>query len=61
MEQFVETDWCGGTLRISTGKIAKQASGAVWLQNGDTIVQATATHVQGAKGPFGLFSADLRL
>ena len=43
MEQFVETEWCGATLRISTGKVAKQASGAVWLQNGDTIILATAT------------------
>ena len=43
MEQFVETEWCGAKLRISTGKVAKQASGAVWLQNGDTIILATAT------------------
>ena len=43
MEQFVETEWCGATLRISTGKVAKQASGAVWMQNGDTIILATAT------------------
>ncbi len=43
MEQFVETEWCGATLRISTGKMAKQANGAVWLQNGDTIILATAT------------------
>ncbi|MGO8669866.1 MAG: polyribonucleotide nucleotidyltransferase, partial [Capsulimonadaceae bacterium] len=43
MEHFVETEWCGATLRISTGKVAKQAGGSVWLQNGDTIILATAT------------------
>ena len=31
MEQFVETEWCGATLRISTGKLAQQANGSVLL------------------------------
>ena len=55
MEQFVETEWCGATLRISTGKIAKQANGAVWLQNGDTIVLATATMSKEPKAHLDFF------
>nr|MDQ2687873.1 polyribonucleotide nucleotidyltransferase [Armatimonadota bacterium] len=55
MEQFVETEWCGAILRISTGKIAKQAGGAVWLQNGDTIVQATATMSKEPKAHLDFF------
>ncbi len=43
MEQTVELVFAGQTLKISTGKIAKQAGGAVWLTHGDTIVQAAAT------------------
>ncbi len=55
MEHFVETDWCGGTLRISTGKVAKQANGAVWLQNGDTIILATATMSKEPKSNLDFF------
>ena len=55
MEQFVETEWCGATLRISTGKVAKQASGAVWLQNGDTIILATATMSKEPKANLDFF------
>lgn len=32
----------GQTLSIETGKIAKQANGAVWLQYGETVVMVTA-------------------
>lgn len=32
----------GQTLSIETGKIAKQANGAVWLQYGETVVLVTA-------------------
>ena len=55
MEHFVETEWCGGTLRISTGKVAKQANGAVWLQNGDTIILATATMSKEPKSGIDFF------
>jgi polyribonucleotide nucleotidyltransferase len=55
MEQFVETEWCGATLRISTGKLAKQANGAVWLQNGDTIILATATMSKEPKSGLDFF------
>jgi polyribonucleotide nucleotidyltransferase len=41
--QSVERELAGRTLRIETGKVAKQAGGAVWVYQGDTIVMATAT------------------
>ena len=34
----------GRTLSVEIGKVAKQAHGACWLQYGETIVLATATH-----------------
>ena len=55
MEQFVETEWCGATLRISTGKLAKQAGGAVMLQNGDTHILATATMAKNPKPGLDFF------
>jgi polyribonucleotide nucleotidyltransferase len=55
MEHFVETEWCGAKLRISTGKVAKQANGAVWLQNGDTIILATATMSKEPKAHLDFF------
>ena len=39
----MERELAGRTLRIETGKIAKQAGGAVWVFQGDTVVQAAAT------------------
>ena len=55
MEQFVETEWCGATLRLSTGKLAKQASGSVLLTNGDTIILATATMSKEPKAHLDFF------
>src|SRR5579875_1627562 len=55
MEQFVETELCGQTLRITTGKVAKQANGAVWLQHGDTIILATATMAKEPKAGLDFF------
>ena len=43
MIHSVERELAGRTLRLETGRVAKQAGGAVWLQQGDTIVLATAT------------------
>ena len=43
MSQSVERELAGRTLRIETGKVAKQAGGAVWLFQGDTVVMANAT------------------
>ena len=36
-----EIDFAGQTLCVETGKMAKQASGAAWIQYGDTVVLAT--------------------
>lgn len=42
MVHTVEMDLAGRTLRLETGRVAKQASGAVWVTYGDTVVLATA-------------------
>ena len=42
MIKKVETEWGGRTLSIETGKVAKQTSGAVTVQYGDSIVLVTA-------------------
>jgi len=41
MEMLVKAEIGGKTLSIQTGKVAKQASGAVWVQYGETIVLVT--------------------
>ena len=43
MVEQVELDLDGRTLRIETGRMAKQADGAVLVTMGDTVVLATAT------------------
>ena len=43
MFQSVERELAGKTLRIETGKVAKQAGGAVWVYQGETVVMAAAT------------------
>ena len=55
MEHFVEAEWCGATLRISTGKLAQQANGAVLLANGDTMILATATMSKEPKSHLDFF------
>ena len=45
---FVEIDWGGRPLRLETGKIARQADGAVLATYGETVVLAT---VVAAKSP----------
>ncbi len=49
MEQKVQVEFSGRTLTIETGKIAKQASGAVVVRSGDTIVLVTAVATKTAK------------
>ena len=49
MEQKVTLQFSGRELSISTGKMAKQASGAVVVQSGDTIVLVTAVATKTAK------------
>src|SRR5512141_1654944 len=42
MEQRVQVEFSGRTLSIETGKMAKQANGAVVVRSGDTMVLVTA-------------------
>ena len=46
--QTVELDWGGRPLKLETGKIARQADGAVMATYGETVVLAT---VVAAKTP----------
>lgn len=41
METVVNREWLGRPLVIKTGHVAKQANAAVWVQYGETVVQAT--------------------
>ena len=41
MEKVFSGEWLGRPLTIKTGKIALQADAAVWVQYGETVVQAT--------------------
>ena len=49
MAHTVELDVAGRTLRLETGRVAKQADGSIWATYGDTIVLATAVASQTAK------------
>ncbi len=42
-EESVEIELGGRPLRISTGKVAKQAQGAMWVRYGDSVVLVTAS------------------
>lgn len=44
-----ELDWGGRTLVLETGKVARQADGAVMARYGDTVVLATAVGAKSAK------------
>ena len=44
-----ELDWGGKTLTLETGKIARQADGAVMARYGDSIVLCTAVGVRSTK------------
>ena len=49
MAHTIELDIAGRTLRLETGRVAKQADGSIWATYGDTIVLATAVASQTAK------------
>ena len=55
MEHTVQAECCGKTITINTGKIAKQASGAVMISSGDTMVLVTAVATKTAKEGQGFF------
>ncbi|HJT19629.1 MAG TPA: polyribonucleotide nucleotidyltransferase [Nitrospira sp.] len=49
MTHSVDLDIAGRTLRLETGRVAKQADGSIWASYGDTVVLATAVASQNAK------------
>ncbi len=49
MKQVVELEIAGRLLKLETGRVAKQADGAVWASYGDTVVLATAVASQTVK------------
>ena len=49
MKQVVDIELAGRRLTLETGRIAKQADGAIWATYGDTVVLATAVASQNAK------------
>ncbi|HEX5773417.1 MAG TPA: polyribonucleotide nucleotidyltransferase, partial [Geomobilimonas sp.] len=49
MEQKVQVEFSGRTITIATGKMAKQANGAVVVSCGDTMVLVTAVATKTAK------------
>ncbi|MEO0465955.1 MAG: polyribonucleotide nucleotidyltransferase [Pseudomonadota bacterium] len=48
-KQTVSLEWAGRTLTIETGRVARQADGAVLITYGDTTVLATAVFQKSAK------------
>ena len=46
MEKVFSGEWLGRPLTIKTGKVAKQADAAVWVQYGETVVQATVVQAR---------------
>ncbi|MBS0167895.1 MAG: polyribonucleotide nucleotidyltransferase [Nitrospira sp.] len=49
MIHVVELEVAGRTLRLETGRVAKQADGSIWASYGDTVILATAVSAQTAK------------
>ncbi len=49
MVHTVELEVAGRTLRLETGRVARQADGSIWASYGDTVVLATAVASQVAK------------
>ncbi len=46
MEKVFTKEWLGRPLTIKTGKVALQADAAVWVQYGETVVQATVVQAK---------------
>ena len=55
MTTIVEGTPGGSPLTLETGKVAKQAGGAVWLRAGDTVLLATATMSSGVREGMDFF------
>ena len=62
MVHTVELDIAGRTLRLETGRVAKQADGSIWASYGDTVVLATAvaSQVDGIKVGLGALNPFTR-
>ena len=54
-EIIKKIDWNGETLELSTGKIARQADGAVMVKMGDSVVQCTTVSAKEQKEGIGFF------
>jgi len=48
-EKIMELELAGRTLKVSTGKISRQSSGAIVIQYGDTVVLSTANRSKEAR------------
>ena len=57
----VEIDWGGRPLTLETGKIARQADGAVLATYGETVVLATVVSAKAAEAGHRLLPADRQL
>src|SRR5215472_2651729 len=55
MNHKVEAEVAGRTLSIETGRVAEQASGAVLVRYGDTVILATATASQAPREGIDFF------
>src|SRR5579872_1636118 len=55
MSHIVEVDLGGRTITLETGKVAKQANGAVVVRSGDSVVLVTACMANQAKPGAGFF------
>ena len=49
MVHTVEIEVAGRTLRLETGRVARQADGSIWATYGDTVVLATTALLDAAK------------
>ena len=54
-EIIKKTEWNGETLELSTGKIARQADGAVMVKMGNSAVLCTATSTKKVKDEVNFF------
>jgi len=55
MEKVFSGEWLGRPLKITTGKVAKQADAAVWVQYGETVVQATVVQAKNEREGIDFF------
>ncbi len=55
MEKIFTKEWLGRTLTIKTGKVAKHADAAVWVQYGETVVQATVVQSKSERDGVSFF------